>query len=512
MRIFNLLLVVCATLYAASTPVLFAQTKPTTQGFSQTEGDNLSVTEHQLTIDGKPLKYKATAGTMRMKDEAGKPRADFFFVAYEKLPEEGEPQDDRPVTFVFNGGPGAASVWLHLGTAGPHRIELNPDGSAPAPPYRLVPNEQTWLTYTDLVLIDPVGTGFSRPAEGVKGDQFYGVKQDVESVADFIRLYTTRFGRWPSPKFLAGESYGTTRAAQLSEHLLERYGINLNGVILISSILHFQTVWAGGVNDLPYVLYVPTYAATAWFHNRLAPELQEDLNATLQEVEAWALEQYAPALAKGDALSDEVRQQVRDRLARYTGLPADLIEKAGLRIDPGLFQKNLLSNRRQIVGRFDSRLTGYELEPTRSSPEYDPSFPPYLAAYAGTFNDYVRNELGYQSDLPYEIISGKVHPWNMGNNGYGYLDVAGELRSAMAKNPHLKVLVASGYFDLATPYFASDYTVNHLQLSPELRTNVTQTYYPGGHMMYHHFDSLKQLQQDLGDFIRGARPGGMADR
>lgn len=411
----------------------------------------------------------------------------------------------RPLTFVFNGGPGAAAVWLHLGTAGPRRIRLADEGLAPPPPYALVDNEETWLTFSDLVFIDPIGTGFSRPAEGEKGDQFYGVSEDIRWVSEFIRLYLTTYRRWSSPIFLAGESYGTTRAAGLSDYLVDQHGIALNGIILISSVLSFQTISFSGGNDLAYVLYVPTYAAIAKYHNRLG-DAAPDLEPLMDEVQNWAINDYAVALAKGDAISPQDREQIARRLSRYTSLPADLILRSNLRIAAGTFQKELLADRRQIIGRFDGRITGFDLKPAAGWPEYDPSLAQYLPIYTATFNDYVRRQLKYENVLTYEVLSDKVRPWNYGERGSGgYLTVVDDLRSATAKNPYLKIMFASGYYDLATPQFATWYTINHLDLG-SLRESITDKHYLGGHMMYHYPAARVDLQRDIGEFVRAALP------
>jgi carboxypeptidase C (cathepsin A) len=466
--------------------------------------ENASTTEHDITIDGQKLHYKATAAKMLMKDDSGKVRANIFFVAYDKdRPADSDPAD-RPITFLFNGGPGAAAVWLHIGAVGPRRVELGENSLPVGPPYRLIDNPQTWLAESDLVFIDPVGTGFSRAAEGEKAEQFYGVKEDINSVSEFIRLYITHFQRWSSPMFLAGESYGTTRAAGLSEHLIDRYGIAVNGIVFISTVLDFQTLEPGDANDLPYPLYLPSYAAAAWYHKRLAPELQADLKRTLAQVEKWSTQTYMVALARGSELPAGDRRQVVEKLAQYTGLPAEFIERNNLRISPGAFQKQLLIADRKTIGRFDARITGFDLEPAYNRPMYDPSLSYYLPLYTSTFNDYVRRVLKFESDLPYEVLSGKVQPWKMGEPGSGYLSVTDDLRSAMAKNPRLQVMFASGYFDLATPYSATTFTVDHMDLSPELRGHIRHNFYMGGHMMYHDLPSLEKLNTDVKDFIRSS--------
>ena len=472
-------------------------------------GDKLSVSEHELNVNGRPFKYKATAGTIQMKDETGKAKADVFFVAYDKQPAAENPAS-RPITFVFNGGPGAAAVWLHIGTAGPKRVRLNEEGDAPPPPYGLVDNESTWLEASDLVFIDPVGTGYSRPAPGEKQEQFSGIEEDVRWVGEFIRLYTTRYQRWASPKFLAGESYGTTRAAALSDFLLDECGINLNGIVLISTVLDFQTLSFGGGTDLPYLVYLPSYTATAFHFKKLPSDLQGDLNKALREAEEWAMTEYVQVLARGYTLEPARRAEAVKRLARYTGLPETAVDKADLRIDPELFRTMLLEDQRRLLGRFDTRMTGYDRQVLRREAEWDPSYSQYEAAYSGAINDYLRRELKFETDVRYEVLTGRVHPWNFGRGGEGYTFVAHRLRQAMIKNPYLKVLVCSGYHDLATPYFATKYTIDHMDLSPELRRNVREAYYTGGHMMYHRIESLKKLNGDVKAFI--AEATGRADR
>ncbi len=471
-------------------------TAPSTRPATAEKG--VVLTEHQITLEGRPLRYHARAGTLTLRDARQKPTADFFFVAYER---QGEQPADRPIIFLFNGGPGAASVWLHLGTVGPQRVQLGPIGQPPPPPYRLVDNEQSWLDLADLVFIDPVGTGYSRPADGKSAKDFYGVEVDVASVGDFIRLYTTRYQRWASPKFLAGESYGTTRAAALSNYLHSAYGLDLNGIILVSSVLNFQTIQFGNGNDLPYALYLPSYTTTAWYHHKLGDDLQKlPVAQVAHQARQWTLDHYFQILARGNALSPDQRKAAVEQLARYTGLSPDLIDQANLRIDPGLFRKRLLGDH-QLVGRMDTRLSGYAPRPTMPWAPYDPALDRYIGVYSATFNDYIRGQLHYQSDLPYEVLSQQVH-WKLEGKQPGYLDVSDDLQEAMLANPHLKVLIANGYFDLATPFFATDYTVDHLNVGNDLRRNIIEKYYPGGHMMYHDPHARQQLKSDVAEFIR----------
>jgi carboxypeptidase C (cathepsin A) len=510
--------VLVTTVLALAALPTFSQDRPHTRpSTTQADGgggeksknpisDKLSVTEHELRVGDHTLKYRATAGHMPLKDEAGKLRANFFFVAYERTGEE-TPVEKRPITFVFNGGPGAAAIWLHLGTAGPKRVDLTPEGFAGTPPYHLVDNPTTWLNQTDLVFIDPVGTGYSRAAEGVKGEEFYGVQQDLDSVSEFIRLYLVKTQRWASPKFIAGESYGTTRAALLSEHLLDAKGIALNGVVLISTVLSFQAISPSDANELPYELFFPTYTACAHYHKKLPDDLQkQDLAQTLKEVEKWVRETYSSALLAGDRLTADQRKSLVSTISRYTGLPEQFVEKANLRVSPFAFEKALMEDQRKVIGRFDGRVTGSAVEPLDYRPEHDPSLTQYVGVYAGTFNNYVRGELKFESDLQYEYLTGRVQPWNWGRGGNGgWLYVGDNLRNAIVKHPTLKVLVCSGHYDLATPYFATDYAVSHLDLAPDLRKNIRQTYYEGGHMLYHHLPDLEKLNKDVADFMAWAQ-------
>ncbi len=481
-------------------------TAPATQpaGGEVVDAKGPITTRHTMTVGGRELSYFATAGFLSLKEESGKPRANVFFVAY-TLDRGPEPSPaDRPITFLFNGGPGAAAVWLHLGTAGPRRLALGPEGETPAPPVKLVDNESTWLTGSDLVFIDPVGTGYSRAASPEQAKDFYGVHEDIASIGDFIRLYLTRYQRWGSPKFLAGESYGTLRAAGLAEHLADNQGVAINGVILISSVLSFQAFQFGEGNDLPYINYLPSYAAVAWYHKKLPAKLQEDLGKTLDEVTRFATGEYAMALIKGSSLTAEERRAVAQRLATYTGLPPAYVEKSNLRVTQPAFAKALLEEKGLVVGRFDGRITGVDPEPTSAHAEYDPSLTPYLDAYTATFVDYVRRELRFESELKYDVLSGNVRGWNFGQGNNGYLTMTDNLRRAMAANTHLKVMSASGYFDLAAPYYGTVYSLNHLGLPAETLGNITQRFYRGGHMMYHRKADLEQLQRDVVGFVNGA--------
>ena len=474
--------------------------------------DQLSITQHSITIDQKEIHYTVTAGTIVLKEEqekgsksdGEKAKASVFFVAY-TLDNTGDTAK-RPITFSFNGGPGSSSVWLHLGVLGPHCVETDQQGNLLQPPYRLIENQYSVLDQTDLVFIDPISTGFSRVVQGEEAKQFHGFNKDIESIGDFIRLYTTRYQRWISPKFLIGESYGTTRAAGLSGYLQERHGLYLNGIMLISSVLDFQTIRFMNGNDLPYILYLPSFTATAWYHNLLDAELQVDFHQTLKEVEAFAVGEYTLALMKGKDLPEDERQEITRKLVRYTGLPIDYIERADLRVSIMRFCKELLRAQGKTVGRFDSRFTGLDRDSVGERFEYDPSYTNILGPYTATLNDYLRSQLKFESDLAYEILTDRVHPWNYDTHQNQYVNVTDTLRKAMTTNPYLKVFVASGYYDLATPYMATQYTFNHLGLDKSLQQNVSMSFYEAGHMMYVHQQSLIQLKKDLSCFIQLANP------
>lgn len=477
--------------------------------------DRIVVTRHRATIGGKTIAYTVTTGTLVLKEESEKKgehegevegekaKAQVFFIAYTRT-DAGDP-GRRPITFSFNGGPGSASVWLHLGVLGPKRVDLGEIGELPAPPFRLIENDHSMLDETDLVFIDPVTTGYSRAVVGEKSKDFLAFKKDIESVGDFIRLYTTRYRRWLSPKFLIGESYGTTRAAGLSGYLQERHGLYLNGIMLVSCVLDFQTLDFQPMNDLPYVLFLPSYTATAWYHQRLPADLQKDLQATLRKAEVFARDEYAAALMKRDALTPRERSAVAAKLARFTGISADYIDRANLRIEILRFTKELLRDQRRTVGRLDSRITGVDRDAAGESITTDPSAHNIIGPYTATFNDYVRGELGFESDLPYEILNLKSNEaWRYQEHENRFVEVAETLRGSISMNPHLKVFVANGYYDLATPYFATEYTFNRLGLEATLRGNVTHGFYEAGHMMYIHRPSLVQMKRDLSGFLDGA--------
>lgn len=469
------------------------------------------VTHHEIKLDGKSLRYTAAAGRLPIKDPAGTIEAEMFFVAYTL---DGANPSRRPLTFAFNGGPGSASIWLHMGALGPRKVVLAKGGMMPASPYRLIDNPGTPLDKTDLVLVDAIGTGYSRPADMEKGKRFWGVKGDIEAFSEFVRLYISRYERWSSPLYILGESYGTTRAAGIAGFLNSR-GISFNGIVLLSMVLDFETLEITKRNDLACILTLPSYTMIAAYHKKLAPELMQDMQKTRQEAEHWASSDYAAALAKGDALTAQERQAAIDGLARYTGLKKELIDQANLRVDVREFTHNLLADQKLRVGRLDGRYTGPDPNGYLDTPFYDPTGAATLPPFTSVFNDYVRRELNYKTDLPYYVSAGQLSTtepdsfwkkWEWGSAIEGFPDTATPLRAAMVKDPYLKILVMEGYYDLATPFYAADYTMNHLNLGPEYRKNIAFATYDSGHMVYLTEDGLTKMKQDFANFIDKTLP------
>jgi carboxypeptidase C (cathepsin A) len=478
---------------------------PDTATADSNEAPEIVETQHQITIGGENINYTTRAGKIALKDNKGEPTAEIFFIAYTK--DDADPET-RPVTFSFNGGPGSSSVWLHLGILGPRRVLLDDDGFALPPPHKLVDNEWSLLDKTDLVFIDPVSTGYSRPTDPENAKAFHGLDEDVESVGEFIRRYTTEFERWASPKFLIGESYGTTRAAALSLFLHDRHGMYLNGIMLVSSVLDFATLRFNEDNDLPFVLFLPSIAATAHYHNKLPAKMQSlPVEQLLEQAEAFAIGPYRQALFAGDGLDPDTFNAVATQLAEFTGIDQPLIEQHKLRLDAFEFFRVLLEDDGLQVGRFDGRYTGVAPEKWESGwgpGSYDPSYNQIYGAYSATLNDYVRRELKYKSDLPYEILA-NVRPWKFPEEfSSRYVNVSSRLRKALVMNPHMQIHISSGIYDLATPYLATEYTLDRLFLHEDLRDNFTVSMYAGGHMMYSVKSELIQQKADLAKFIEEA--------
>ena len=459
------------------------------------------VTHHSMNVGGKTLNYTATVAQMPLKNASGETEAHIFYMAYTL--DGVADTSKRPLTFSFNGGPGSASMWVHMGGWGPRSPKLTATGSMPPPPYQMKDNQDTWLEYTDLVFIDPVGTGYSRAKTIEIARRMNGVQGDIQSVGEFMRMYISRSNRELSPLFIAGESYGTFRAAGLAGYLVNR-GIAFNGIVLVGTTLNLETIWSRS-DDLVYELELPTYCADAWYHKKVAPDLQKkDLKSFLKEAEGFALGEYAAALSKGDELTPAERKVIIDKLVRYTGIEARYLDETNLRWDVSHFARQLLRDKHLTIGRYDGRLTAPASLNVGETAEFDPSSTEITPPFTAVFTKYIREELGYKTDM-YYYPSGGVQPWDYGvQNGFG--DTTSMLRDAMTKNPYMKVMIAAGYYDLATPYFAVEYTFNHMGLHPEMHKNIVWDFYQAGHMLYIDSDSHAKLKHDFTEFLRSALP------
>lgn len=476
--------------------------------------ETTSVTEHEFSMDGKPVRYTATAGTLIINGDDDKPYGSVFYVAYTARGVT-DPRT-RPVTFLYNGGPGSASLWLHMGSVGPVRVvTASPEATGPGP-YQLIPNQYSLLDRTDLVFVDAVGTGFSRPVGSATMKNFAGTDQDVQAFGKFIQRYISVNHRWNSPKFLFGESYGTTRSAALVA-ALENGGMSFNGVVLMSTILNYFTMAPG--TDTVFIGNLPSYAAIAWHFEKIAHK-GPDENAFLNEVRAFARGPYAEALAQGHNLPQAQADAIASKLAAYTGLSVQYVKEANLRISPPRFRKELMRDQRVILGRYDARFEGYDVDAAGETPGYDPSSTGITGAFVSAFHDYLDRELKYTSKETYlprgiNINQQWDHTHRPPGGGFGQQPppmrdayVAGDLADAIRKNPRLKVFSVNGLFDLATPFFITEYDLAHMDLEPKLRGNIEFSYYHSGHMIYLNVDALKQLKTDLAAFYgRAVGPG-----
>lgn len=465
------------------------------------------VTHHEISVEGRTLRYTATAGRLPIKDAEGKIEAEMFFVAYTL---DGSDPATRPLTFAYNGGPGAASIWLHMGALGPRKVVLEPEGWLPPSPYRLEDNPNTPLDKTDLVLVDAIGTGYSRPADQTAARKYWNLTGDLEAFGEFIRLYISRYERWSSPLYLFGESYGTTRSAGLAGYLTDR-GINFNGIVLLSTVLNFETLEESFTNDVPYPLLLPSFTSIAWYHKKLPPDLMKDPDKARTESIQFAEGEYTQALAEGDKLSAEQRQDVIDKLNRYTGISKEVIEWSNLRISVQIFTHYLLADQRLRVGRLDGRYADPDPEGFMRTQFYDPTSAETGPPFTSVFYDYVRRELNYKVDMPYYTSASEsgVFQWSFssppgqrgGGGGIGLPETAMSLREAMVKDHYLRILNMEGYYDLATPYLAAWYTFDHLDLPPEYRKNISHAQYESGHMVYLDSKAHAKLKRDFANFI-----------
>jgi carboxypeptidase C (cathepsin A) len=453
-------------------------------------------TQHTTRIDGKAISYTTHTGTMVLRDDDGKPKASVFFIAYTK---DQEDPATRPVTFFFNGGPGSASLWLDMGIMSPMHPEMGPNGSQPEPPYNLVENPNSPLDVTDLVQIDAMMTGYSRPAKGVKTTDFTGDRNDIQMFSEFIRDYLNKYQRWQSPKYLYGESYGTFRSAGLASELQGSEGIELNGIMLLGTVLDFQYISPSPTNDIGFSTFLPTYTATAWYHKKLPAELQrQSLEQVVQQSRTFAFGEYLTDLARGNTLTDAERNTVADKLAQLTGTSTQFALNTNLRIDPGTYRTELLRSTRQTLGRYDSRMIGINGNASSTREDYDPSDVAPTGAFMAAFMRYLHGDLGYSSDLQY-YIGGHTGRWDY--SGGEFPTEIESLRSAMAKDPYLHVMVGAGYYDMATPFANAEYGFNHLGFDQTYRDRVKFNYYESGHMAYLNQASAKQLKADITKFI-----------
>ncbi|MGE5246540.1 MAG: S10 family peptidase [Betaproteobacteria bacterium] len=473
-----------------------AQAEPPRHEVAGPAEEKISQTQHVIRLDGREIRYTATVGTLPIRLEDGQVAARMFFVAYTK---DGEDVKTRPISFLYNGGPGSATVWLHMGSFAPKRVQMADDGFQPAPPFHLVDNESSLIDTSDLVFVDAIDTGYSRAMPGINNSQFHGQDGDIRAFGEFITQYLNEYSRWASPKYLIGESYGTIRSAGLSGELQGRHGIELNGIVLISSLLTYQTLSPAPDNDIAYADQIQTFAATAWYHKKLPADLQaKTVKQVVDEARTFAFGDYLEALTKGNTLTDAERKAMADKLARYTGLSSKFILEANLRVDSGRFRKELLRDQRLMLGRLDGRFTALDADAAGERQEFDPSNTALQGAYTAMFHDYLKNDLKWESDLHYPT-SGNVRPWKYVENRY--MDETNVLRQAMAKNPFLKVFVACGYYDMATYLGGSEFNFSHLAYDPAITGRVSFGYYEAGHMIYIRPSAHKALKTDIAKFI-----------
>jgi carboxypeptidase C (cathepsin A) len=476
---------------------------PAAGGSTETAGvpavEKVSTTHHKVTINGQEIDYTANAGTMVLRDDNGKPDATVFYISYTR---DGQEAADRPVTFFYNGGPGSSSIWLDMGIMSPMHPDMGPDGSEPPPPYNLVANQNSPLATTDLVQIDAMNTGYSRPAPGIPVSDFTGTRNDIAMFGQFIRNYLDKYHRWASPKYLFGESYGTFRSAGLANELEDNEGIYLNGVMLLGTVLDLGNIATSPTNDPAYAMFLPTYATTAWYHKKLSPAMESETVAQVaQQARDYAFGDYLTTLAKGNELTAAQRTAAAQKISSLTGVSTQFILNTNLRIDPSSFRTELLRDHRETLGRYDSRLIGINGNASSMYQDYDPSDAAPSGAFMTAFMNYLHNDLDYSSDLQY-YMGGHAGSWNWGPGGYmGYPSTSQDLRMAMAKNPYLHVLVGAGYYDMATPFGNAEYTFRHLGFDKTYSDRVQFDYYESGHMAYLNQASAKQLGANIAKFI-----------
>jgi carboxypeptidase C (cathepsin A) len=465
--------------------------------------EKISQTPHTIRIDGHEIKYTATTGTLPIRLDNGQVAARMFFVAYAR---DGEDVRSRPLSFLYNGGPGAATIWLHMGSFSPRHVRMADEGFQPAPPYRLEDNENSLLDVSDLVFVDAVDTGYSRVTSGTDNQQFHGQSGDLRAFGEFINAYLNTYGRWASPKYLIGESYGTIRSAGLAQEIQQRHGVELNGIVLVSSLLTYQTLSPAPDNDVAYAALIETFAADAWYHKKLPADVQgQPLKQVVDQARTFAWGEYMSALTRGNALTDAERTAMAQKLARTTGLSPQFILNANLRVTADRFRKELLRDRRLTIGRLDGRFTSIDADAAGEREEFDISNTALQGPYTAMFLDYVKNDLKWESDLHYPT-SGNVRPWTYDQNRY--MDMTDALRSAMTHNPFLKVFVAIGFYDMATVMGGAEFNFTHLAYDKQVIERVSYGYYEAGHMIYVRPSAHKALKNDVARFIQGTRGQG----
>ena len=488
----------------AQTPAQTPATGPREEYFGPAE-EKVSTTSHTIRLDGKDIKYTATVGTIPIRLDNGVVQARMFFVAYTK---DGEDPHTRPISFLYNGGPGAATVWLHMGSYAPKSVRMADDGMQPAPPFQLQDNENSLIDATDMVFVDAISTGYSRTAPGVSSAEFHGQDGDLRAFGEFINGWLTAYNRLPSPKYLIGESYGTIRSAGLSAELQQRHGIDLNGIVLISSLLTYQTLSPAPDNDVAWASNIETFTADAWYYKKLPADLQaKSLKQVVDESRTFAWGEYMAALTRGNTLTDAEKTSMANKLARFTGLSPQFILEANLRVSAERFRKELLRDKRLTIGRLDGRFTSLDLDAAGERQEFDPSNQALQGPYTALFQDYIRNDLKWESDLHYPT-SGNVRPWTYVQNSY--MDMTEALRGTMTRNPFLKVFVAIGYYDMATIMGSAEFNFNHLAYDKQVTDRVSYGYYEAGHMIYIRPGPHEALKNDITKFINASKTGGKA--
>jgi carboxypeptidase C (cathepsin A) len=496
---------ICLAALAATAPARAEEGDGASQAAKPSAPPGRWETSHSIEVSGVTVEYDAVVTGLQLDNDDGAPAAQLWYTAYFRT--NGAAPQERPLVFSYNGGPGSASFWLHMGIMGPRRVVTPDVGPQGAPPYPLEDNAWTILDIADIVMVDPIGTGFSHTLGETPGSDYWGIDEDAKSLAQFIRRFLSTHDRWNSPRYLLGESYGTTRSAVLASHL-QRANIDLNGIVLVSSILQFNTIQFAPGDDLPYIVNLPSYTVAARYLDALPEKTPADLETLMAEVEEWTLTEYATALLRGSTLDADTRARVIDRLHRYTGLSHDFIDKSDLRVTAPAFEAELLRDQGKIVGRLDARFTGPAGDTLGARPSHDPQSTAISSAYTSAFNSYLRGELGYDGDREY-VPSGATRNWNWGRlrgggvfgRGGGTPNVTPDLARAMKRNPDLKVLLVNGIYDLATPYFAAVWSIEQMGLPPELRANIERADFAAGHMMYVEESLLPQWREDVGGFI-----------